>query len=850
MASLHAYQLLSQTLLQCIDLTLHTVSSTGSAHCAVAVSTPALYAVLHTSYAIRWLGAWILPSAASVPARMNSEVSLSSDIGDMAQLAADMSASDAAQNRVELFLGAVTRRAADVPGAPSPRFRAEAGEHTHWFPSATYPVAVHTVLVHVLCRLVHVSVPDAYVKILPFEEEGGARLELHFVSSIAGELGTWPQWLGPQADLQGLLDGFGIAIAQSMRGPTTVVSVQLHRPQSVDLLSNLPVHEQHLPSSPIQELPMADFQRQLAGRSVHVIPSAREHDLLAEQVAAFAASWGCTPAADAAADYVVVHENLEALRDALAAAPRGTRFIYLAHLAHLAHLDGAVSSLGTAARLAHVALVPTPVSSLRLLWAMYMAGIPGTGGLFVSELHMRNATHASSVAMRRRDAPPTTAEDPLAAQRFTSTWAQQGPHMLPQSPRTTAATPPLLPETVSYFSAAVSRLSDRTHASAGLVIRDEDGRAVGIFFKPGAEDPTASVSPRSSVPSLAASPELDARGLAIQMDTSPAPDGARASLSAEPAELLLGQHDAAGSALFPSGHVIKPTGFSSLLRSPEGTRSPSDSAVQAAAAAAATGRRTPRPRATAPPELASISAVAATATMSHLPARLRRTSAQPQAGLLIGGSGGGGGGGSGAPAPTPAHISGIQRRNKALREFVLPPIKVLIVEDNVINQRILATFLRQKKIQYQVASDGREAIDKWRVGDFHLILMDIQLPVLDGIEATKEIRRLEGEMNAPQNAQSPLSPARPSVIIVALTASVLVSDRVAALAAGCNDFLNKPVSLPWLQRKILEWGSMQYLLHAGSAYSTAPGTHRSFKLASDAHANVVASSLRLHRPAE
>jgi osomolarity two-component system response regulator SSK1 len=102
--------------------------------------------------------------------------------------------------------------------------------------------------------------------------------------------------------------------------------------------------------------------------------------------------------------------------------------------------------------------------------------------------------------------------------------------------------------------------------------------------------------------------------------------------------------------------------------------------------------------------------------------------------------------------------------------------------------------------------------------------MDIQLPVMDGIEATKEIRKLERNNNIgilpstpvfehsrPPVSESPVpsSPFRSSVIIVALTASSLQSDRVNALAAGCNDFLTKPVSLKWLEKKIVEWGCMQ-----------------------------------------
>lgn len=113
--------------------------------------------------------------------------------------------------------------------------------------------------------------------------------------------------------------------------------------------------------------------------------------------------------------------------------------------------------------------------------------------------------------------------------------------------------------------------------------------------------------------------------------------------------------------------------------------------------------------------------------------------------------------------------------------------------------------------------NGKEAIEKWRAGGFHLVLMDIQLPIMNGLEATREIRRLErvnsigvfssGSSEAPNNrleenggydrelkADDKLGEKglfKSPVIIVALTASSLQSDRHEALAAGCNDFLTK-----------------------------------------------------------
>ncbi|KAJ5836628.1 CheY-like superfamily [Penicillium robsamsonii] len=202
--------------------------------------------------------------------------------------------------------------------------------------------------------------------------------------------------------------------------------------------------------------------------------------------------------------------------------------------------------------------------------------------------------------------------------------------------------------------------------------------------------------------------------------------------------------------------------------------------------------------------------------------------------------------------PPPTASPRVVRKSKAatspgamfggLIDGTVPPINVLIVEDNIINQKLLEAFMKRLKVRWKCAMNGEEAVRKWRQGGFHLVLMDIQLPVMNGLEATKEIRRLErlngigvfpktasGRFSASntsaadrrpglhrtvseEDTLSDLSLFRSPVIIVALTASSLQSDRHEALAAGCNDFLTKPVGFPWLEQKVTEWGCMQALI--------------------------------------
>jgi signal transduction histidine kinase/DNA-binding response OmpR family regulator len=118
--------------------------------------------------------------------------------------------------------------------------------------------------------------------------------------------------------------------------------------------------------------------------------------------------------------------------------------------------------------------------------------------------------------------------------------------------------------------------------------------------------------------------------------------------------------------------------------------------------------------------------------------------------------------------------------------------RVLIVEDNQVNQRLAVKQLQRLGFSADTVSNGREAVDAQAREPYALIFMDVQMPVMDGFEASAEIRRAEIR-------------SRQHVTIVAMTANALKEDRAACLAAGMDDYVAKPVSLGALRTVLERW---------------------------------------------
>ena len=108
------------------------------------------------------------------------------------------------------------------------------------------------------------------------------------------------------------------------------------------------------------------------------------------------------------------------------------------------------------------------------------------------------------------------------------------------------------------------------------------------------------------------------------------------------------------------------------------------------------------------------------------------------------------------------------------------PLKILLAEDNRVNQKVAARFLEKRGHTLFLAESGKQALAAWQEQQFDLILMDVQMPEMDGFEATEAIREQEKSLAT-------------HVPIVAMTAHAMVGDRERCLAAGRDDYVSKPI---------------------------------------------------------
>jgi CheY-like chemotaxis protein len=135
-------------------------------------------------------------------------------------------------------------------------------------------------------------------------------------------------------------------------------------------------------------------------------------------------------------------------------------------------------------------------------------------------------------------------------------------------------------------------------------------------------------------------------------------------------------------------------------------------------------------------------------------------------------------------------------RPTADRPMFRKDIEVLVAEDNAINRIVFSQILDAAGISCRIVGNGAEAVEAWRRSRPSIILMDVSMPVMDGLTATEEIRRLE-------------TTAGGHVPIVGVTAHAFDGDRDMCLAAGMDDYLTKPISPESLEDKIWRWTARQ-----------------------------------------
>jgi CheY-like chemotaxis protein len=120
------------------------------------------------------------------------------------------------------------------------------------------------------------------------------------------------------------------------------------------------------------------------------------------------------------------------------------------------------------------------------------------------------------------------------------------------------------------------------------------------------------------------------------------------------------------------------------------------------------------------------------------------------------------------------------------------PLRILLADDNPVNCRIAVLMLEKAGHQIDVVNDGAEAVEAVRGKPYDLVLMDVQMPGVDGLEATRRIRGLPTKESA--------------VPVIAITANAMHGDEQRCLAAGMNDYISKPIDRARLLGKVMRWG--------------------------------------------
>jgi CheY-like chemotaxis protein len=118
-------------------------------------------------------------------------------------------------------------------------------------------------------------------------------------------------------------------------------------------------------------------------------------------------------------------------------------------------------------------------------------------------------------------------------------------------------------------------------------------------------------------------------------------------------------------------------------------------------------------------------------------------------------------------------------------------LRILLADDNPVNCRLTALMLEKAGHQIDVVNDGAAAVETLRRRDYDLVLMDVQMPGVDGLEATRRIRQLVSD--------------RASVPVIAITANAWPGDEQRCLAAGMNDYVTKPIDRARLLGKVAQW---------------------------------------------